>query len=80
MKKPDLTAYFNSMPYIGRYMAYDYECANSLTAMIDLVHEWLNEADISTNVMRKIHFQQGANLIYGLITSRTFETKKFEDV
>ena len=27
--KPDLTMYFSQMPFIGQYMKYDYENANS---------------------------------------------------
>lgn len=72
--KPDLTVYFNAMPYIGRYMAYDYENANSYNELIMLFHKWMNESEMSKNMIRKRHFKAAAHYIYALITKRSFES------
>ena len=76
--KPDLTMYFNQMPLIGRYMAHDYECANSLNEMIMLCHKWMHDAEISKNPVRKLNFEAAANFIYTLITGKSYDSKEIE--
>lgn len=76
--KPDLKMYFAQMPLIGRYMEHDYEQVNSLEELILLCHKWNDEADISQNPIRKIHFQAGANFVYTLVTGKSFESKNIE--
>ena len=72
--KPDLTTYFNAMPFIGRYMAYDYDRANTLNDLIWLFHKWMDESEASINTMRKIHFKSGAYYIYSFLSGKSYES------
>lgn len=80
VQKPDLTHYFNQMPYIGKYLRFDYESANTLTEMVDLFHKWKTEQAQSNNPVRKIHFEAASNFIYTLITSKSYASKTFETI
>lgn len=76
--KPDLSMYFAQMPFIGKYMEQDYNNANTVQEMTDLCHKWNNEAEISKNLVRKTHYQAGANFLYTLLTGKSFESKNLE--
>ncbi|MGB0896868.1 MAG: hypothetical protein ACPGRW_06070 [Flavobacteriaceae bacterium] len=73
--KPDLTMYFAQMPLIGMWLKADYEKAETLEDMTALCHKWNNEAERTTNPIRKTHFQASANFIYTLITGQSYESK-----
>ena len=74
--KPDIKMYFASMPFIGRYMQYDYDCADSQVKLIGLFHKWMNEAEATKNLVRRIHFTSSAQLIYKLITGEDYKELK----
>lgn len=61
--KPDLTMLFISMPLIGVWIEADYNRANNIDDLINLVHKWYTEAETTTNEIRKTWYNRSADAL-----------------
>lgn len=73
MVKPDLTYYFAQMPFIGRYLEYDYECINSLSQMNMVCCKWESESKETNNITKKILYQQSVDMLRGILKYQTLD-------
>lgn len=73
--KPDLRMYFECMPFIGHWIAFDYEKATSTGEMVSLVHKWLGQADETNNAEKKRCYQSAANYVYSWLTQKSFDSQ-----
>jgi len=78
--KPDLSFYFNAMPFIGCYMAKAYNQANTVEDMSNLCHKWLNDADTTTNEVKKTNYKAAAHYLYALITKKSLDSNTFKQL
>lgn len=78
--KPDLKMYFAAMPFIGVWLYKEYEKAETFEEIADLFHKWQNEADSTTNPLKKQWLRASSNYIYTFFTGRSFECKKFQQL
>jgi hypothetical protein len=77
--KPDLDLYFNAMPLIGQWLKFDYNKANTIQDLTNLVNKWLDEAynsELQGKKERAIWFHSGACYVYGFLTGKSLESKK----
>lgn len=78
--KPDLRAYFAAMPIIGIWLNAEYEKANTFEEIANLFHKWQDEADKTSNPLKRHWLRASSNYIYSFFTNRSFETKKFQQL
>ena len=73
--KPNLDYYFAVIPKVGKFLKLDYDNAHTAEALVDLVHKWFTDSDLSTNKNQKKIYKTVAYHLYSYITGRTFESK-----
>jgi hypothetical protein len=73
--KPDLSVYFIAMPLIGMYLNADYNKANTVEEITNLVHKWLDVSETTTNEVKKYWYQISAQNLFSILTRVSYETK-----
>lgn len=78
--KPDLKMYFAAMPIIGIWLNKEYEKAQTFEEIANLFHKWQDEAENTTNPVKKEWLRASSNYIYSFFTGRSYECKKFQSL
>lgn len=74
--KPDLSIYFCSMPPLtSLWLRFDYDGANTKEELLSVMHLWLNEAERTTNEIKKNCYESSARYLYTLLTGKSYESK-----
>ena len=65
--KPNLNMFFDNMPFIGQYLKQDYNKCNTYIDLLDLVHEWLSIAEITSNKTKSNYYIISANQLIKIL-------------
>ena len=72
--KPDLDLYFNHMNALGALLKTQYDEANTCEDMLNLIHNWFNEAERTNIQIKAAAFKSFAHCLYIHLTGKSFES------
>ena len=74
--KPDLNFFFSALQGLnGMYMRNDYESATNNKELTEVAYKWLNEAETTTNDVRKQNYTSGYHYLFSYLTGHSFDSK-----
>ena len=73
--KPDISDQLKRLPIAGAWISLQYELTETPSDLLDLFHLFKNEVDKWQTPELKKTYNTAANIIYSLLTGKTYESK-----